>query len=76
MSFILIIGLVIILVGGIMFLIEAFKENILWGFGCLILSPVSLVFLFMHWDVSKKPFFIQLAGLGIVFAGGGFVTEG
>ncbi len=51
------------LVGAIMILIEAFKEHILWGLGSLFVPFVSLVFIVMHWNVSKKGFFIWLAGL-------------
>ena len=65
MEFVLMIGMGVMLVGGIWILIEAFKESILWGIGCLLLAPVSIVFVFMHWDVSKKPFLIHLGGLGI-----------
>ena len=63
------VGIIIMIIGGIMFLIEAFKENILWGLGCLLFNPVSLVFLILHWDVAHKPFFIELAGAGIMILG-------
>lgn len=62
-----IVGVLIFIIGGILLLIESFKESIIWGFACLIVTPVVLVFTFVHWDVAKKPFFIQLTGLGILF---------
>lgn len=65
-----VIGLVIVVVGGIMLLIEAFKESVMWGVGSLLFSPVSLVFVFMHWDVAKKPFLLQLGGIALFVVGG------
>ena len=62
----LIIGLGVFIVGGLAYLIAAFKTNLLWGLGCLIFAPVSLVYLFMHWESAKKPFLIQISGLAIV----------
>ena len=66
-SLLLIAGGIIALVGWIMFLIVAFKESILWGIGCLIFAVVGLVFLVLHWNDAKKPFFIWLAGGAILF---------
>lgn len=61
-------GFLILVIASIGFLIAAFKESIWWGLGCLLFSPVSLVFLIMHWDVAKNPFFLQLIGLAIMFS--------
>ena len=63
------IGRFVIFIGGIGTLIAAFKTSILWGIGCLLFAPVSLLFLIMHWQNAKNPFFLQLIGLGIVFLG-------
>ncbi|MBT3375143.1 MAG: hypothetical protein HN742_31005 [Lentisphaerae bacterium] len=63
------VGGVVSLVGGVMFLITAFRESVLWGLGCIFLSPVSLIFLFLHWRDAKKPFLIHFAGVLLVFAG-------
>jgi hypothetical protein len=57
-------GLGLILIGFVFFLIAAFRESVLWGLGVLFLSPVSLVFLIVHWDRAKQPFFLQLYGFG------------
>jgi len=61
------IAVFIIVVGGILLLIEAFKEGVVWGLACLLISPVALIFTILHWDVAKKPFFIQLFGVGFLF---------
>ena len=67
------IGIGLIIFGGIGTLIAAFKTSLLWGLGCLIIAPVSLLFLFMHWDVAKNPFFLQVPGLALAFIGASYV---
>ena len=61
-----VIGILIFIIGGILFLIESFKKSVVWGIACLLITPVVLVFTVMHWDVAKKPFLIQLAGFGVM----------
>jgi hypothetical protein len=62
-------GLAIFIIGGIGFLIAAFKNSILWGLGCLIFYPISIIFLILYWQEAKNPFFLQLIGVGVIFAG-------
>lgn len=59
------VGAIVGLVGGILILIEAFKESIAWGLCSLLIPLVALFFVFDHWEVSKKGVFIGLAGFGI-----------
>lgn len=66
---ILVIGSIIAVVGGLMLLIETFRESVVWGLASLFIGPVSLIFVILHWDVAKKPFLIQLAGICIAFLG-------
>ncbi len=66
----MVIGGIMVLIGSLWLLLVAFQEGILWGLGCIILPFVSLIFLVMHWDVARRPFFVQLAGLVPVFLGG------
>ena len=66
------IGIVLFVLGAIGTLIASFKTSILWGLGCLLLAPVSLLFLVLHWDVAKNPFFLQLIGLATIFAGSSY----
>jgi hypothetical protein len=66
-----ILGMILAVVGGIWLLVVAFQESVWWGLGSLLLPFVSLIFVIMHWQVSKKPFLISLAGgvlLGIAAA--------
>jgi hypothetical protein len=57
-----IIGLIVFVIGGIGFLIAAFRTSLLWGLGCLFISPLQIIYLFIHWDSAKQPFSIQLIG--------------
>ncbi len=62
-------GFLILLIGSIGFLIVAFKNSILWGLGCLLISPISIIFLIFYWNDAKNPFFLQLIGIFVVFLG-------
>lgn len=68
LSFILIlIGLIIIIIGSIGLLIAAFREGLLHGLLMLFFGGIySLIFIIFHWEVSRKPFFMILAGTGII----------
>jgi len=66
-------GLIVVIIGSIGFLIAAFKNSILWGFGCLLLPPISIIFLILHWHEAKNPFFLQLIGIAMMFAGSFFL---
>lgn len=65
----LVLGLAISLVAGIWLLVVAFRESVWWGLGSLLLSPVALVFVILHWQQAKKPFLINLGGLALVIVG-------
>lgn len=60
------IGLLINTVAGIYMLVQMFRVK--WWWGVLgILLPISVfVFLFKHWDMAKRPFFINLPGLALI----------
>ena len=62
----LIIGYLLLFIGGLLFLVEMFKESILWGLGGMFISPVSLIFLIMHWDAAKRPFLLQLCSIPFI----------
>jgi hypothetical protein len=65
----LVIGAILMFIGGIWLLIEQFKESVLWGLGSIFVPFVALVFVIMHWDVSKRPFLIQVAGIVLLVIG-------
>jgi uncharacterized membrane protein len=70
------IGIFIVIIGGIGFLIAAFKTSIIWGLACILVSPVSIIYLILHWSEAKNPFFLQLAGLVIILLSGFIGAEG
>ena len=57
-----VVGGTLALIGGIWLLVVAFQESVLWGLGCLLFSPISIVFVIMHWEEARTPFLVQLAG--------------
>jgi hypothetical protein len=63
------IGIGIFIIGGIGLLIETFKTSILWGVGCLLINPLTIIYLFCYWHKAKKPFSIQVAGFILMFTG-------
>ena len=67
----MIVGVVMALVGAIMFLVAFFRESVIWGIGCLLFWPVSLVFMLLHWQDVKKAIGFEV--LGVLMAVGGFM---
>lgn len=69
------IGLGIFVIGGIGFLIAAFRTSILWGLAVLFIAPVAIIYLILHWQDAKGPFKIQVFGFLIIavfaYMGGG-----
>ena len=61
--FLVIVGVVMALVGTILFLIESFRASVWWGLACLLLLPVQLIFLIRDWEAAKNPFLIQMLGI-------------
>jgi uncharacterized membrane protein len=64
----LFVGLAIFVIGGIGFLIAAFRTSLIWGLGCLLIAPVQIIYLLVHWNSAKGPFTIQLFGGLIMLA--------
>jgi hypothetical protein len=70
------VGVLVMAVTGIVLLVKAFQTSILWGLGYLFVPFVSLIFVVMYWNDTKKPFLYMLGGLavfvvGIVLGGSG-----
>ena len=66
-SLLAIVGLVLLIVGGIAFVIAAFRESVLWGLGVVLLPFVSIIFLVLNWSRARQSFFLQLYGLAFLF---------
>ena len=68
-----ILGGVLVVAGGVLFILLAFKENPLWGLAVFFLAPFGgLVFLIKYWTEARKPFFMQTAGVVILVVAGLF----
>ena len=50
------IGAIIAFVFGIILLVKAFQQSILWGLGYIFVPFVSIIFIAMHWEETKSPF--------------------
>ena len=62
-------GFLLMGVGGIWFLIAAFRVSALWGIAVLFLPFANIFFLIKHWVDAKRPFQYQLLGLLVFMAG-------
>ena len=65
----LLVGGILSLVGGIWFLVVAFKKSLLWGLGVIFIPFMGLVFLVLHWRAAGRPFGLSLLGIVLVGVG-------
>ncbi|MGH9462370.1 MAG: hypothetical protein ACRD1X_14205 [Vicinamibacteria bacterium] len=65
----LIVGVLVMGITGIWLLVKAFQTSILWGLGYLFVPFVSLIFVVMYWNDTKKPFLYMLGGLALFAVG-------
>ena len=63
---ILYLGLGVFIIGGIGLLIAAFRTSILWGLAVLLIAPVAILYLLIHWQDAKGPFKTQVFGFLII----------
>jgi hypothetical protein len=63
------IGGIVMLVFGVILLVKAFQTSVLWGLGYVFVPFVSLIFVVLHWQETKKPFLYLLAGSAIMVVG-------
>ena len=54
------------LICSIWLLVIAFRTNVMWGLAYLFIPFAALVFVFMNWDKTRKPFLIFLGGMAVV----------
>lgn len=71
-----VIGAIIALVFGVILLIKAFKESVLWGLAYLFIPFASLVFVVKYWDECKDPFLKLLICIPFYIVGGVLVAMG
>ncbi|WP_217473787.1 MFS transporter [Stutzerimonas stutzeri] len=64
MDALLILGGLLLIVSGLVWLVVlAFESSLLWGVGSL-LPPINLFYVVRHWDVARKA--VGLSGLGVI----------
>lgn len=64
------------LITGIMILVEAFKESILWGLGSLLVPFVILIFVATHWNETGKLFLYNIGASVVIGVGSAIVAAG
>ena len=58
-----------VLFGWLVVVVVAFKKNLLWGCGVLLVFPLEIVFTLLYWDEAQKGAFIQVGGFLSLLAG-------
>jgi len=70
-------GSLVSLAGTVMLLVAAFRAGILWGLAVFFLPLANVVFVVAKWELAKKAFLVQVAGLLLCAAGiAGFLASG
>ncbi len=69
-TLVMVLGYIVVVGGGIWLIVVGLKQSVLEGLLMLFISPYQLVFVFRHWQESKRPFLLQLAGAALVIIGG------
>ena len=69
MSALLLTGYIVAVLGGLWLLVVIFQTSVVWGILSLLIPFLSLFFVIMHWDDTKKPFLLQLVGLVLIYFG-------
>lgn len=70
----LIVGSIILLIGLLILLIQAFKQSALWGLAVLLIPFAGIVFAIRFWEQARNGFLVFIVGLlitGVAFYGGG-----
>jgi hypothetical protein len=55
-------SILLTIIGFIMILWKAFARGIWWGIGCILLPPITIVFVILNWQESKKDFVVFIIG--------------
>ena len=62
-------GIGLVGMGSLCLLISTFRESLLWGLGCLFISPLIFLFLIFHWEDAAPPFFTWMFGVVLLWIG-------
>lgn len=66
--FMILLGVLAYLGGGLFIAIAAFRKSALWGLACLFLPFAALVFVIQNWDDTKVAFLATVGGFVLIFA--------
>jgi hypothetical protein len=64
---------VLVFLGGIRLLIEAFGVSPLWFVTCIVVPPAALIFVWFHWEDVKGSFYLIVAGTVLAATAGAFI---
>ena len=56
-------------IAGVLILVKAFQTSVLWGLGYIFVPFVSLIFVVLYWQETKKPFLYLVGGAAILLVG-------
>lgn len=65
-------GMVLLVVGTLWIVVNAFGQSVLWGLGALLLPLVALIFAVMNFAENKLPLLLWVVGAVMYVMGGGF----
>jgi Leucine Rich repeat len=68
LAYVLAAGAVLLLAAWVWLLIAAFRRHPLWGFGCLFVPPLLLVFALCNWRQARGPVGLALFGAVVLVA--------
>jgi len=55
-------SILLTIIGFTMILWKAFARGIWWGIGCILLPPITIVFVILNWQESQKAFVVFIIG--------------
>jgi hypothetical protein len=62
-------GFVLMTVGGLWFLVAAFRVGVMWGIAVLFIPFANFFFLIQYWYDAKRPFLYHFLGVLLVIVG-------
>ncbi len=68
-AIIALVGCLACFVGGVMVLIKAFQESLLWGIGSLFIPFILLIFAILNLNETKQGLLIWVGGLVLMILG-------
>jgi hypothetical protein len=68
LAYVLAAGALLLLVAWLWLLVVAFRQHILWGLGCLFVTPLLIVFAPLHWPRARRPVALALLGALVMTA--------